>query len=169
MKTGLGSGAKLTDDKRLLVVDLPFGLGDVRGLVLVPADVLVGADDVELFTEGIVDDLRHTVGANEKRGGDESSGIVGPGIVGECGEKLRTLRCCWGLVGNGPEDDGCLVTVASNHLVELVLRLDESGGVFEVAGPVDGNLGPDENAETVGGAGHALIVRIVGETGVVAA
>ena len=72
-------------------------------------------------------------------------------------------------VGDGPEDDGGLVAVAANHLGELLFGFCEDGGVVELKGPVVGDLGPDHEAETVGGAGHALVVRVVGEADVVAA
>src|ERR1700729_2321913 len=38
-----------------------------------------------------------------------------------------------------------------------------------MAGPVDRDLRPDEDTETVCGTGHALIVWVVGETSIVAA
>ena len=53
--------------------------------------------------------------------------------------------------------------------LELLLGFGEDGGVVELKGPVVGDLGPDHEAEAVGGAGHALVVGVVGEADVVAA
>jgi len=49
VKAGLRSAAELGDDEGLVVGDLPLRLVGVLGLALVPADVLVEADDVERF------------------------------------------------------------------------------------------------------------------------
>jgi hypothetical protein len=49
----------------------------------------------------------------------------------------------------------------------LLLGFLVDGFVVEVLSPVDGDFGPDEDAKAIGGAGHALVVGIVGEADVV--
>jgi hypothetical protein len=77
--------------------------------------------------------------------------------------------CVGGFVRHGPENDGGLVAVAANHLSELLFGFGEDSGVVELEGPVVGNLGPDHESKTIGGAGHALVMWVVSEADIVAA
>ena len=169
VKTEFSVGTKLADDEWFLVVDLPFGLGDVGGFVLVPADIFVCTDDIERLAEWVIDNLGHVVGADEKSCSDETGGVVLASIISKRGEEFGAVGIVGCLVGHGPEDDRGLVAVAADHLVELALGKSQGMWIVEVAGPVDGDLRPYEEAETVCSAGHALVMRIVCETGVVAA
>ena len=129
MEAGLGVAAELAHNQRFVISDLPGGDGGVGGGLFVPADVLVGADDVEGIAEGVVDDFDVALGVDEQCGGDEAGGVVGAGGVGEGGEEFCAGFGVGGLVGDGPEDDGGAVAVAADVLVELLLGLDEYGGV----------------------------------------
>ena len=142
----------------------PVNLVGVFGSQFVPADVLVLADDVERIAERIVDNSLVAVGLwSEECGGDQAGGVELARFIGEVGEELGAGGVVGGLVGDRPEDDGGLVAVAADHLVEhgdvlgVDLRLVE-GDVLP-----DGNLGPDHDAVAVGGAFHALVVGVVGE------
>src|ERR1700761_1069519 len=78
---GSGVATPLGHDEGFLVADVPGGGIGAFGVLLVPADVLVGADDVESVAEGVVDDFCGAVavgvffGADEEGGGDEASRV----------------------------------------------------------------------------------------------
>src|ERR1700683_4527929 len=65
------------------------------------------------------------------------------------------------LVGKRPKDDGGVVVVAADQLVELLFGVVEGGGVGPVNAPVDGDFGPDENTELVGDAVFGFDVWVV--------
>src|SRR3984885_8115395 len=164
---GSGVAAPLRHDERFLVADVPGSRVGSFCMLLVPADVLVGANDVERLPKWIVNDLccAAAVGvffcANQKRGSDEARRVEFAGEVGHGSEVSCTGFGVGGFVGDRPEDNGGLVAIATNHLGELLFGLGEYGGVVELERPVVGDFGPNEEAETVCCTGHALIVRVV--------
>src|SRR5690606_29006360 len=52
------AGAELGDDDRLVIADLEGDAVALLGQAVVPADVLVEADEVRVFAKWIIDDLR---------------------------------------------------------------------------------------------------------------
>ena len=90
--------------------------------LLIPADVLVGADDVEGFAQRIVDDFGGALavgiflGADEESGGDEAGWVELVGEVDHGGEVFGAGFGVGGFVSDGPEDDGGFVAVAADHL-----------------------------------------------------
>ena len=132
------------------------------GESIVPAEVLVAGDDVEVLAERIFhhDGVRVGVVGLE-RGGDEARGIERAGAFHQGGEELQARIAARGFVGDAPEDDRRAVLVARDHLGELLFGVAQRLGVLPGDGPVDGNLRPDEQAHLVGEAGHDFVVRIV--------
>ena len=92
-------------------------------------------------------------------------GVEPAGLVGEVGEEFGAGGIVGGLVGDGPEDDGGLVAVAADHLVEHDDVFGVNLGLVEGDALPVGNLGPDHDAVAIGGAGHALVVGVVGRDG----
>src|ERR1700723_2846745 len=172
---GFGVAAPLRHDERFLVADIPGSRVGSFCMLLVPADVLVGANDVERLPKWIVNDLccAAAVGvffcANQKRGSDQARRVEFAGEVGHGGEVFCAGFGVGGFVGDRPEDDGGLVAIATNHLGGLLFGLGEYGGGVGRGAPEVGDFGPDHEAETVCSARHALVVRVVGEADVVAA
>ena len=70
-----GVAAELTDDKGLLICNMPVRQVCVLRSFLVPADVFVDADYIERVTERIVDILLVPFGSDQKRRCDEPCGI----------------------------------------------------------------------------------------------
>jgi hypothetical protein len=50
----------------------------------------------------------------------------------------------------GPQHDGGFITVAPDHLVQLLFGLGQHGGIIEVDRPIDRNSRPDQNAHAIG-------------------
>ena len=170
---GFCVAAPLRHDERLVVANVPGGSVGAFRVLLVPADIFVGADDVERFAKWVIDNFgsaacRIFFRADEERGSDEARGVELMRQVDHGGEVFGAGFGVGSFVGDGPEDDGRLVVVAPNHLGELLFGFYEDGGVIEPERPVVGDLGPDHEAEAVGSASHALVVRVVGEADVVA-
>ena len=168
--TGFGTSAELGDEDGLLIGDGPGGAVGIGGDALVPADVLVDAEDIECLTERVVDDLFvGLASADEQRGSDEAFGVEGAGLVGHGGEVFRAGRRVRSFVGDRPERDGDAVAIARDLFGELLFLFGVDGGIIKLECPVAGDLRPDEDAHAVGKACHLFVVGIVGKTNVVAA
>src|SRR5271170_5209422 len=94
---GLGVAAPLGHDEGFLVTDVPGGGVSAFCMLLVPTDVLVGADDVEGLSERVVDDLCGAAGgvlfrADEERCSDEAGGVELVGEIGHGGEVFGAGR-----------------------------------------------------------------------------
>src|SRR6185437_1165659 len=76
-------------------------------------------------------------------------------------EERGALGGVRGFVRDGPEHDGRTIPVARNLLMQLALCFCKHCGIAKVLGPIDRNLGPDEQAHLIGESGHSLIVRIM--------
>ena len=147
VQAGFGAGSPLGHDEGFPIADVPRGrVGAGEEVLLVPADVFVGADDVESAAEWIVDDFdcADAVGirlcADKKCSGDQAGGVELASEIGHGGEVFCAGWGAGGFVGDGPENNGGLVAVAANHLAKLLFGFGEDGGVIELEGPVDGYL-----------------------------
>ena len=160
---GLGLGAEFAHDDGFLGEVPGDGVGQGR-LTLIPADVLVDADDVENLGERIRECHGGAFEVGGVEGGSDGPGRVeGVGLLDEAGEEGGAGGVVGGLVGDGPEEDGGFVAVAADHLMEHEVGFGVDRGVVEGDVLPEGNLGPDHDALAVGGAEHALVVGVVGE------
>ena len=133
---------------------------DLRGS-LVPAEVFVVAENVEVLAERIVECCCRSLKVGDDGGGDEAGGVFAARFNGELMDKGVALRALRGFVGHGPHDHGGVVVVAADHFPELMFGVVEGGRVGPVDAPVDGNFGPDHDAELVGEAIFVFGVGVV--------
>src|ERR1035438_8066816 len=75
VQASLRSPTKLTDDQWLLIIDAP--VSDVRSfrMSFIPSNVFIETDNIESFTERVVDYLGVTFCSYEQRGSYEASCI----------------------------------------------------------------------------------------------
>ncbi len=168
VQAGLGSGAEFAHDDRLAHRVLPGVVGDGGRRALVPAEIFVVAEDVEVLTERIVERGGGSFEVRDDGGGDEPGGIFAARLNGELMDEGVALGAFRRLVGHGPQDDGRVVVVAADHFPQLVFGHVERVRVGPVDAPVDGNLGPDHDAELVGESIFVFGMRVVGHADEVA-
>ena len=168
MQACLCVATKLTDDERLLIRDVPDRGVRVLRLLLIPADVLVHADNIERFTQGIVDIFVVPLGAHQQRCCDQAVGSSARTFAARVFRK--TVRSDVFGVSFAIDHSTMDALLRSRRIssAKLLFRFGEDGGLIEVLGPVDGDFRPHHQPEPVGGPGHPLIVGIVSEAHIVA-
>ena len=163
-------GAKLADDDRLVVRGAPGESVALLRQPVVPADILVQAEHVEVGPQRIVDSLgvrSHRVML--QRRGQKPGRIGGAGVRHQRPQEARARLADRRLVPHRPEDHGGAVAVARDLLRQLRAGVGQRARVGPGDRPVDGDLRPDQQPQPIGGTGHLLVVRVVGQAHEVAA
>src|SRR5215469_7418971 len=86
------------------------------------------------------------------------------GFTGQISQKFGARRVVRSLIGDGPEDDGRLISIAANHLAKHCHRLAVDRGFVESDVLPIRYLGPDQDAIAIRLAQHALVVRVMRQT-----
>ena len=76
MYSSFRSAAKFTHDDGFLISNVPNGVIGVGSGMLIPANVLVGAENIEDVTQWVVDNFGVSLCTNEKRGCGEATDQV---------------------------------------------------------------------------------------------
>src|SRR5215216_7043113 len=123
--------AELTHHERFLVLRFPLeSIGFVRQTI-VPPDVLVTSEHVEVLSQWIVDHLRRRVEVVTLHGGRKQARCVETSRVrDQVLEKRKTSVTERRLIRDRPNHNGSAVLVPRDHFAQLIASVFECGRVF---------------------------------------